>query len=202
MEERQDTSEKGAPPSRSRSASYSPLPPKSPPKESPSRSPVDSRRSRSRSRTLSRSRSPSIRSSRSPRRRRSHDRTDAYSVQVSGLTRLITESHLEHIFAFYGSISNIFLSVHRNSECKTRRRYHCIDSYIFIRLLQRARIEEKGGSCIDQVPVLKKRKSVWTEDRLMEQSSQSGKNICQKKIERENTEATIKTTQVETEEEE
>lgn len=121
--------DKAGSPSRSRSASYSPLPPKSPPQQSPSRSslPLKRQASRSRSRSRSRdwSRSPSRSRSRSPSsesrdkrrdRRNSRESTEAYSVQVRGLTRVVTDSHLEHVFTFYGAISDIIMPTFRISE--------------------------------------------------------------------------------------
>lgn len=102
-----------------RSASYSPSPPKSPLRASTSRSPDELKRDNGGSQIHSRSPSP-----RSARARRSwspdgrvSDRREAHSVEVVGLTRVIGESHLKSIFAYYGSVEEIILPTIRMSEC-------------------------------------------------------------------------------------
>lgn len=88
----------------SRSASYSPSPPRSAPpsplRQSLSQSPQRSRQSRSRSPVL---RDYSARDE--GRRER--------SIEVTGLTKIVRESHLEHIFGQYGTITNVILPVRR-----------------------------------------------------------------------------------------
>lgn len=99
----------------SRSASYSPSPSRSTPQRSRSRSPDRAYRG------VSRSQSPSTRPP-SDRRGTRHNDDGLYSVQVSGLTRMVLESHLEHIFGQYGRIREVILPAFR--RCK----WHCTES--------------------------------------------------------------------------
>lgn len=111
-----DEAEKKESRSPTRSASYSPSPPKSPPRTRTSRSPVESRRADDVARQSPSPRSARARQSWSPDER-VPDRREAHSVEVVGLTRVIGESHLDHIFAYYGSIDEIILPTIRMSEC-------------------------------------------------------------------------------------
>jgi RNA recognition motif-containing protein len=104
----------------SRSASYSPSPPRSlPPPSPPSRqsstslSPQHFRTSRSRSPVSGRNGESSNRSE------RRENGEEVRSIEVSGLTKMVRESHLEYIFSQYGTITNIILPTFR--MCKWQR---------------------------------------------------------------------------------
>lgn len=91
--------------SSSRSASYSPSPPQS--HRSADGDSVKSRKSSSSPYSnRRRRRSPS-----SPR-----SKEEAVSVEISGLTKAVTESHLRHIFGQYGSIEEVVIPISRDSE--------------------------------------------------------------------------------------
>jgi RNA recognition motif-containing protein len=107
-------------PSPARSASYSPSPVHSP---SPSATSRQSRSTSPRRSATSRSRSRSPVPSR--RRRESDDylerhrssRKELRSIEVSGLTNVVKESHLEYIFGQYGTITNVTLPINRICKC-------------------------------------------------------------------------------------
>ncbi|UZJ52681.1 hypothetical protein CBS101457_002001 [Exobasidium rhododendri] len=106
----------------SRSASYSPSPPHSPAALSPvrrgaSQNPVHARKERSRSPLASGSRDSYDRS------RRDDSRRDYRSIEVSGLTKMVKQSHIDHIFGQYGSIVDIILPTFRTSGASRGRGY-------------------------------------------------------------------------------